>query len=77
MKTGIISTYDTDRGFGFIKELGTPRLTHWFFHINSCLCEPIKGLQVQFNVGDGRKGPAAIDVAEINAGINALARVRS
>jgi len=67
MKTGMIITYFEDKGFGFIRESGTSKLTHWFFHINSCVCEPKKGLQVQFYVGEGRKGPAAIGIVELDA----------
>jgi cold shock CspA family protein len=65
MKTGIISMYNEDRGFGFIRETGE-KLSHIFFHVKYCLCVPKKGLQVQFEIGHGRKGHQAISV-DVNA----------
>jgi len=62
MKTGIISAYFGDRGYGFIKDSDTRQFTHWFFHIQNCRVEPRVGLRVQFDIGEGRKGPMAVDI---------------
>lgn len=62
MKTGIIAAYFSDKGYGFIKDSDAQRFKHWFFHVHNCLVEPRIGLRVQFNIGEGRKGPMAIDI---------------
>jgi len=62
MKTGIISAYFGDKGYGFIKDSDATQFKHWFFHVHSCRVEPRVGLRVQFDIGEGRKGPMAIDV---------------
>jgi cold shock CspA family protein len=62
MKTGIVSAFFGDRGYGFIKDSDTSKLEHWFFHIHNCRVEPRIGLRVQFSVGEGRKGLMAIDI---------------
>ena len=68
VKEGFISVHFDERGFGYIREIGTPVLTTWFYHISDCLCMPEKGLRVQFKVGKGKKGPAALCVREAVGG---------
>ena len=58
--TGTILQYNESRGFGFILENGTKR--QHFFHVSSCDFLPVVGQQVQFEVGQGRKGVAAVNV---------------
>ena len=66
MKTGRIVMYREDRGFGFIHEYledtSNKKFHQWFFHVSSCLCEPKVHLEVQFEIGDGKKGPMAVNV---------------
>lgn len=60
--TGRIKMYNADRGFGFITpDNGTDDL---FFHISDVrgIDSPAPGVPVQYQVGEGRKGPAAVDV---------------
>jgi cold shock CspA family protein len=72
VKTGTITAYFEDKGFGYIQEANTPRLVSWWFHIQSCLCPPIKGLKVQFNIGEGKKGPMAVDVSSADTAVNGV-----
>lgn len=61
METGTIKFYKADKGFGFIERDGQEDL---FFHIKNCQLEgdPEQGQQVQYEVGQGRKGDMAVDV---------------
>jgi len=79
-RTGVISTYNEDLGYGFIREsgsgIGNRKLVSWYFHVNECNCIPEKGLNVQFDIREGRKGPMAVDVSIFvypAAGLDALA----
>jgi cold shock CspA family protein len=59
-KQGVVKLYDKERAFGFIQENNGYRN---FFHISSCRgFVPEIGQEVTFNIGTGRKGPAAVDV---------------
>lgn len=62
-KTAVVSQYFPEKGYGFLLEMvaGDKKITH-FFHVTSCSFTPEVGQQVRFNVGIGRKGPAAVDV---------------
>jgi CspA family cold shock protein len=64
MMTGTIKTL-TDRGFGFISREGESK--DLFFHsknLNGVTFEELKqGDQVSFEVEEGEKGPAAINVS--------------
>jgi cold shock protein len=65
MATGIIKK-KMDKGFGFIKpDDGTPDV---FFHSESCggqFNSLQEGQQVQFDLGQGPKGPNATNVVAI------------
>jgi cold shock protein len=58
--TGTIRTLRTDKGFGFIKDAGGKE---YFFHQSAVQGEGIKDLRegdsVDFEVGQGPKGPRA------------------
>ena len=60
MKTGTIKFFNTTKGFGFITlEDGNDI----FFHISEVNGpEPKDGDKVEFEVGEGRKGPCAVRV---------------
>jgi len=62
---GYVQKYFSDRGFGFIAE---NKNLH-FFHITSCSFIPQEGQRVMFNVGVGKKGPAAVEVALVESGV--------
>lgn len=65
MKTGIIADYKNDHGFGFILESDGKRN---FFHIQQCKgFSPEVGQRVSFAIGEGRKGPAAINIKWLDA----------
>ena len=62
LHTGRIKMYNADKGFGFITaDDGTGDM---FFHISSVrgIESPAPEMAVQYQVGEGRKGPAAVNV---------------
>lgn len=60
-----ISKYDVERGYGFLIEADGNR---HFFHITSCNgFIPRPDMMVTFEIGVGRKGPAAVNIALIQA----------
>ena len=63
MKTGTVKFFNTTKGFGFI----TPdEGKDIFFHISEVQgVEPKDGDKVEFEIGEGRKGPCAIRVKVI------------
>ena len=63
---GNIKHYNPSRGFGFII---TDSETDIFFHVSG-LAEgyyPASGDQVQFEMGNGKRGPIAIQVQPLDA----------
>jgi len=59
-KTGIVSFFNNEKGYGFIKEIATSR--DYFVHMNN-LKEPVKeGNKVSFEVEQGIKGLVAVNV---------------
>lgn len=64
MEQGKVKFYKTDKGFGFIERDGDSDL---FFHISDCNMEkePEKGQAVQYEMGEGKKGPVAINVSPV------------
>jgi len=79
IRTAVVSQYFPERGFGWLLEtLASGRKITHFFHITSCGFVPEVGQQIQFEIGIGRKGPAAINLEldpapQAIAGIDALA----
>ena len=60
MKTAQVLKYDLEKGFGFLVEQNN---TRHFFHITNCIgFVPQVGMVVAFEVGEGRRGPAAINL---------------
>lgn len=62
-----VAVFFTEKGFGFLTEnvkdaSGKDVVLQHFFHITDCNFEPRNGMAVQFQMGQGRKGPAAINV---------------
>jgi CspA family cold shock protein len=66
MMTGTIKTL-TDRGFGFIAREGEAK--DLFFHskdLKGVAFDALKeGMKVNFEIGDGPKGPSAINVSVV------------
>ena len=59
-RTGIISWFRTDKGYGFIKLKDSQE--SYFTHINRHLDEIKEGNTVTFSLENGQKGPVAVDV---------------
>lgn len=61
MSTGSIKFFNTDKGFGFIKKEDGSDI---FFHITEVKeqQELKENDQVEFEIGEGRKGPCAMNI---------------
>ena len=64
IRTAVITSYFSERGFGFLLEITLDgKRVNWFFHITDCTdFVPEVGNKVTFKMGNGRKGVAAVDV---------------
>ncbi|MCB0421730.1 MAG: cold-shock protein [Bdellovibrionales bacterium] len=61
--TGTVKFFNTSKGFGFITQEEGKDL---FFHISQIQGqEPQDGDKVEYEIGEGRKGPCAIEVKVI------------
>lgn len=60
VRSGIIDFFNDEKGFGFIKEVGTGE--KFFVHISGFLEELIEGNKVSFELEQGMKGPNAVRV---------------
>jgi cold shock CspA family protein len=70
IRSGRIGFYK-ETGYGFIYE-NLPegqKLVSWFFHIRACSFEPKVGLQVQFRIAPGPRGPMAVEVEIVTPSI--------
>ena len=60
MSTGTVKFFNATKGFGFITQDGGSDL---FFHVTEIQGqEPKDGDKVEFEVGQGKKGPCAVSV---------------
>lgn len=60
MHTGNIKFFLDNKGFGFIVEEGTGN--EIFFHSSGLIDKVRKGDKVTYEIGNGNKGPTAIDI---------------
>ncbi|MGH1468784.1 MAG: cold-shock protein [Bdellovibrionales bacterium] len=64
MSTGTVKFFNNTKGFGFITPESGDDL---FFHISQVQgSEPRDGDKVEFEVGEGNKGPCAVNVTVSN-----------
>ena len=59
-KKGIVSFYNEQKGYGFIRNLATNQ--NVFVHANSVEGKIKEGSRVTFEIGQGERGPAAMNV---------------
>lgn len=60
MNKGKVKWFNSEKGFGFIEQENGDDL---FVHISEVKAETLnEGQEVTYEVGEGRKGPCAIDV---------------
>ena len=66
MKTGVVKWFNNEKGFGFISVEGEGDV---FVHFSAITGEGYKSLaegqSVQFDVGEGAKGPQAANVVRL------------
>lgn len=64
MSNGTVKFFNATKGFGFITPESGADL---FFHVSEIQgSEPRDGDKVEFEVGEGQKGPCAVKVSVIN-----------
>ena len=64
MKTGTVKFYNSSKGFGFITQ---DEGNDIFFHVSEIQGEPPQdGDKVEFDVGEGKKGPCAVNVRVVH-----------
>jgi CspA family cold shock protein len=64
MSTGKIKFFNTDKGFGFITQNEGADL---FFHVSELQAGSANnGDSVEFDVGESKKGPCAMNIRELN-----------
>ena len=62
MSKGKVKFFNTSKGFGFITQNEGEDL---FFHVSELRAETVnEGDQVEYEVGEGRKGPCAVNIRE-------------
>lgn len=62
MATGTVKFFNGDKGFGFIQPEGGGKDVFVHYSNVSDSVNLDEGMKVTFEVGEGRKGPEAIDV---------------
>ena len=60
METGVVKFFNDEKGFGFIIDDKTGK--DMFVQISGTLDEIQEEDRVTFNIGEGKKGPIAVDV---------------
>ena len=63
MATGTVKWFNSEKGFGFIKEIGTGE--SYFVHYKGLIDDVIEGNKVSFELEKGMKGLNAINVKKI------------
>ncbi len=63
MATGTVKWFNSSKGYGFIQQEGGDDL---FVHTNEVQGFIDEGDQVEFEVGEGRKGPCATGVRKVS-----------
>ena len=70
-------TWFTARGFGWVHHEVDGEVKSYFAHISNIVGTPTQGATVRFEVGEGKKGPKAVNIEiveiKIDSGISALA----
>ena len=67
MSKGKVKFFNTSRGFGFITQNEGEDL---FFHISELRAETAnEGDQVEYEIGEGRKGACAVNIREVRSSI--------
>ena len=65
MNTGKIKFFNNGKGFGFITQ---DKGEDIFFHVSQLQAETVtEGDKVEYEVGEGQKGPCAMNIREINS----------
>jgi cold shock protein len=63
MNKGKVKFFNTNKGFGFITQNGGGDI---FFHVSQLQSESAKeGDTVEFEIGEGKKGPCAMNIREV------------
>lgn len=69
MKQGTVKWYDIEKGYGFIQEDGESK-KEYFVHksgIEDLSTNLEQGQRVEFEIGEGKKGPIATNVRLVGA----------
>lgn len=61
---GTVVYYSFEKGIGFIKQDDVPE-ENLFFHHSKCVEVPPVHSRVKYEIGEGRKGPEAVNVSVI------------
>ena len=67
MNKGKVKFFNTSKGFGFITQNSGEDL---FFHISEIKESseaPSEGAKVEYEIGEGRKGPCAVNIREVHS----------
>ena len=65
MSKGKVKFFNTSRGFGFITQNEGEDL---FFHVSELRAETAnEGDQVEYEIGEGRKGACAVNIREVRS----------
>jgi len=65
MNKGKVKFFNTSRGFGFITQNEGEDL---FFHVSELRAETVnEGDQVEYEIGESRKGTCAVNVREVHS----------
>jgi len=63
MSIGKVKFFNTSKGFGFITQNEGADL---FFHVSELRAETAnEGDQVEYDVGEGKRGPCAVNIREV------------